>query len=213
MAMKRNNTVVLLLVALGVAGIFLTRTLLENFQLKVELASTRAKLDAKGAAPAAPAPAAAAAPRPAAPAGAREVIESARQMMTDILAEEAGDEKKLWIRVEPRDPEASGFAGQIATVFRDSGWEVTVLDTQGLRYKPGMLLLVASEDEPPSYVLTAQRAIEAIGQTVTTGRGYKSYYDSKKRENPDWQGTSFGEGQTYVLLVGRKPDPEAPAQP
>lgn len=212
--MKRNNTVVLLLVALGVAGIFLTRTLLENFQLKVELASTRAKLDAKGAAPIAPAAAAApAAPRPVAPAGAREVIESARQMMTDILAEEAGDEKKLWIRVEPRDPEASAFAGQIASVFRDSGWEVTVLDTQGLRYKPGMLLLVGSEEEPPSYVLTAQRAIEAIGQTVTTGRGYKSYYDSKKRENPDWQGTSFSDDQTFVLLVGRKPDPEAAAQP
>jgi hypothetical protein len=71
-------------------------------------------------------------------------------------------------------------------------------------------MLVGEEEEPPSYVTNAQKAIEAIGYEVTTGRGYKSYYETKKKETPDWQGTSFLPDQTYVLLVGRKPEPAPP---
>lgn len=207
--MKRSNGFVVALVLLGLSAIVITRLLLENFQLKVEVANLRSKQEQLASAPRPAAPAAPAA-RPA-PAGARTVIESARQMMSDALVAEEGDEKKLWMRVDPRDREASSFANEIATVFRDHGWEVTVLDTEGMRYKPGLMFLVASEEEPPSYVTAAQRAIEAIGQPMTSGRGYLSYYESKKREDPSWRGTAFLPDQTFVLLVGRKPAPEAPA--
>lgn len=205
--MKRSTGLVLALVLLGGAAILITRLMLDNFALKVEVASLRAKQSA----PVKPvAPAAAVASAPSAP-SARVVDETARQMMIDALAAEEGTEKKIWLRVDPRDREASGFAGQIAAVFRDQGWDVRTLDNEGLRFKPGVLMLVGEEDEPPSYVTNAQKAIEAIGHEVTTGRGYKSYYESKKKESPDWQGTSFLPEQTFVVLIGRRPDP-APAE-
>jgi len=207
--MKRSTSLVIALVLLGGAAIFITRLLLDNFQLKVDLASQRSKQEAMAKAPP-PAPVAAA---PVASAGGsgRTVIESARQMMIDALAAEESAEKKFWVRVDPRDREAAGFAGEIASVFRDQGWDVKVLDNDGLRFKPGMLLLVGGEEEPPTYIVNAQKAIEAIGEPVTTGRGYLSYYEAKKRESPEWQGTKFLPEQTYVLLVGRRPDPAAAA--
>ena len=81
-----------------------------------------------------------------------------------------------------------------------------------MRFKPGLLFLVGNEEEPPSYVLNAQKAIEAIGEQLTTGRGYLSYYEAKKKEDPQWVGTKFAPDQTFVLLVGRKPEPTAAAQ-
>ncbi|MFN2426047.1 MAG: hypothetical protein ABR587_06330 [Candidatus Binatia bacterium] len=206
--MNRSTSLVIALVLLGGAGILITRLMLDNFQMKVEMASLRSN---QNAAAKLPPPAAATAPVAAAPAGNRTIFESARQAMTDALAAEEGAEKKLWLRVDPRDREASGFAGEIAAVFRDSGWDVKVLDSEGMRFKPGLLLLVGGEEEPPSYVVSAQRAIEAIGEPVTTGRGYLSYYEAKKRDSPDWQGTKFLPEQTFVLLVGRKGEPQAAA--
>jgi len=210
--MKRSNGLVIALVLLGGAAIFITRLMLDNFQLKVELQTLKSRQESIAKAPP-PAPVAAAAPVAASgAAGSRTVIESARQIMTDALSAEEGSEKILWIRVDPRDREASGFASQIASVFKDSGWDARVLDNQGLRFKPGLLLLVGGEEEEPaSYIVNAQKAIEAIGEPVTTGRGYRTYYESKKRETPTWQGTEFLPEQTYVLLVGRKPEPEAAA--
>ncbi len=207
--MKRSTGFVVALVLLGLSAILITRLLLENFQLKVEVASLKSKQEVLAKAPPAAAPAAAAPAAATAPAAAGTVLESARQMMSDALLGEEGAEKKLWIRVDPRDREASSFANEIAAVFRDHGWEVNVLDTEGMRYKPGLMFLVGAEEEPPSYVTTAQRAIEAIGQPMTSGRGYLAYYESKKREDPQWRGTEFLPEQTYVLLVGRKPAPEA----
>jgi hypothetical protein len=207
--MNRSTGLIVALVALGIAGIVITRQFLTNYAMQVELASMRSKLDAAAKAPPPSAPAAVAAV-PVGPGG-RAVIESARQIMTDVLAEESGDEKKLWLRVDPRDREASAFAGQIGDVFREAGWDVKIQDNEGLRYKPGLLYLVGVEEDPPSYVVTAHRAIESIGYELTSGRGYLSYYESKKKDDPTWQGTTFQPGQTAVLLVGRKPEPATAA--
>jgi len=201
--MKRSTGLVIALVLLGGAAIVITRLMLDNFALKVEaqkLRSTQA-VAAKAAPPSAPT-------APVVAAGDREVIESARQMMVDAISGENGADSKLWLRVDPRDREASAFAAQVAGVFRAAGWQVKVLDNEGMRFKPGLLFLVGAEDEPPSYVIAAQKAVEAIGQEVTTGRGYLSYYEAKKKETPDWQGTKFLPDQTFVLLIGRKPEPK-----
>jgi len=204
--MKRSTSLVIALVLLGGAAIFITRLMLDNFQLKVELANLRSKQATQAAAPPAAAPAAAA-PVAASRPEPRTVSETSRQLMIDALAAEEGAEKKLWIRVDPRDREASGFAGEIAAVFKDQGWDAKVLDNDGLRFKPGLLLLIGGEEEePPSYVVNAQKAIEAVGEAMTTGRGYLSYYEAKKREDPKWQGTKFLPEQSFVLLVGRRPD-------
>jgi hypothetical protein len=199
--MKSSSSLILCLVLLGGAGLYITRLSLENYGLKVELATlrSRAAQPVKLPAPVAAAPAAAAAQG-------REVFESARQLMIDALAEEKGSEKKLWLRVDPRDREASTFAGQIASVFREQGWDVKQLDNEGMRFKPGLLLLVGAEEDPPSYVLAAQKALEAVGEDISTGRGYLAYYESKKKESPQWQGTRFAPDQAYVLLVGRRPE-------
>jgi hypothetical protein len=208
--MKRSTGLVLALVLLGGAALLITRLMLDNFALKVEVANLRSHQAAVATEAAAPRPAAAAAVAPAA-ASARTVDEYSKQMMIDALSEASGPEKRAWLRVDPRDREASGFANQIATVFKDQGWDVKVLDNEGLRFKPGLLLLVGDEAEPPSYVAAAQKAIEAAGQEVTSGRGYRSYYENKKKESPDWQGTKFLPDQTFVLLIGRRPEPQ-PAQ-
>ena len=204
--MKRSTGLVVALVLLGGAAIVITRLMLDNFALKAEISKQKSS---QVAAAKAPPPAAAPAASAPATAGGREVIESARQMMIDASSGEDGASAKIWIRVDPRDREASGFASQIASVFRDQGWDVKVLDNEGMRFKPGLLFLVGAEDEPPSYVVAAQKAIEAIGQEVTTGRGYLAYYEAKKKDSPDWQGTRFLPEQTFVLLVGRKPEPAA----
>src|SRR5690606_19095003 len=104
--MKRSPGFVVALVLLGLSAIVITRLLLENFQLKVEVASLKAKQEQIANAPRPAVPSASAPAARPAPAGARTVIESARQMMSDALAAEAGDEKKLWMRVDPRDREA-----------------------------------------------------------------------------------------------------------
>ncbi|HEY2772725.1 MAG TPA: hypothetical protein VGK20_01605 [Candidatus Binatia bacterium] len=203
--MNRSTGLVVALVLLGGAGIMITRLMLDNYALRVDIANVKSHQSAAASIPK-PAPAAAAVVPAASASGGREVIESARQMMIDALAQEGGSEKKLWMRVDPKDREASTFANQIATVFRDQGWEVSVLDNEGMRFKAGLLMLVGPEDDPPSYVVNAQAAIDAIGQDVTKARGYSAYYESQKRDHPDWQGTKFLPDQTYVLLVGRKPE-------
>lgn len=202
--MKRSQILsVAALVLLVGAGATIAHLLQENFNLKVERATLKTKLEA--AAKAVPAPPAKAAP--AAVADGRSVGGIARRLMDEALAAETGAEKKLWVRVDPKDREASSFASQIAAVFRDAKWEVQVLDNQGLRFKPGLLVLIGGDDEPPSYVRTAQTALGSIGEEVTTGTGYLAYYETKKRETPDWNGTAFLPGQTYLLVVGRKPEP------
>lgn len=207
--MKQSTGLVIALVLLGGASIMVTRLALKNYQLEVEVATLRSRQANPAKAPAPAAPAAAAAPV-AIPD--RVVDESARQAMVDVLSAETGSEKKMWIRVEPRDREAAAFAGQIAAVFREQGWDTKVLDTEGLRFKPGLLFLVGQEDEPPSYVTAAQKAVEAIGQPVVAGSGYLTYYADKKKESPNWQGTRFLPDQTFVLQVGRKPEAAPAAQ-
>lgn len=205
--MKQSTLLTIALVLLGGSALWITSLKLENYELQVEMSKMRsqqAALQAKAAAPRPPAtPTAVAASNPAA----RGLDETGRQLMIDALSEGGDGDKKAWIRVDPRDREASGFAGQIASVFRDQGWDVKVLDNEGMRYKPGLLFLVGDEEEPPAYVTAAQKAVEATGQEVTSGRGYRSYYESKKKEQPSWQGTSFQPDQTFVLLVGRRPEP------
>ncbi|HXC50091.1 MAG TPA: hypothetical protein VN634_04350 [Candidatus Limnocylindrales bacterium] len=207
--MKQSTLLVIALVLLGGSALWITSLKLENYELKVEQANLRSQQASLSAKAAAPRPAAARAAAAPANASGRTVDETARQMMIDALAEATGDEKKAWIRVDPRDREASSFANQIAAVFRDQGWDTKVLDNEGLRFKPGLLFFVGDETEPPSYVTAAQKAIEAIGEEVTSGRGYRSYYENKKKESPDWQGSSFAPEQTFVLIVGRKPAPAA----
>lgn len=201
--MKRSPLLPIgLLVLLVGATVAIVLLLQMNFSLQVELATARRKLDTVATAPQPPA-----ARVPTTAPSDRTIGRLTREVMTDALAAETGAEKKLWIRVDPRDREASGFSAEIAGIFRSASWDVQVLDNQGLRLKPGLVLLIGTEEEPPSYVRAAQTALGIISQEVATRTGYVSYYESKKRETPDWNGLQFLAGQTYLLVVGRKPEP------
>jgi hypothetical protein len=192
---------VLVLVGVGVAVAYLVR---ENFALKVEIGTLRYQLEV--AAKARP-PARVADPADKGPA-ARTVGNLTRQVMLDELSSETGSEKKLWIRVNPRDREAATFARQIADVFREAKWEVFLLDPENLRFKPGLLMMVGADDSPPSYVETAQRAFQALSDPIVVRTGYLSYYEKMKEKTPDWRGgIPFLPGQTYVVFVGSKPEP------
>jgi hypothetical protein len=205
--MKQSTLLTIALVLLGGSALWITSLKLENYELQVELSKSRSQQASMQAQAAAPRPPAAPVAVAAAAATPRTLDETSRQLMIDALAEASDGDKKAWFRVDPRDREASAFANQISALFRDQGWDVKLLDNEGMRYKPGLLFLVGDEEEPPSYVTAAQKAIEAMGQEVTSGRGYRSYYEAKKKDTPDWQGTSFQPDQTFVLLIGRRPEP------
>jgi hypothetical protein len=165
--------------------------------LQQDIASLKAKPSAAAA------PTAAAPRQPIGPA--RTLPAGARQALLDTLREETGPVKKVWLRVDPNDAEASGYAKALLDVFREAGWEVQQLGSDGLMFKPGVYVLVA-EDEWPSYAETANKALEAAGVGVTAARGYRAYYEEQKKEKPGWRGTEFLPDQTYVVLVGRKPE-------
>jgi len=47
-----------------------------------------------------------------------------------------------------------------------------------------------------------------LSDPVTVGTGYRAYYEKMKKQSPDWRGgVKFQPDQTYVLFVGRKPEP------
>ena len=194
--MSRALVLIVVLIAVG-AGAFYVRNLSsENERLKAEIARLGG-----GAKPAAPAAA-----RPAAPAGApRGLTADQRQAMLDTLKSEAGAEKKVWFRVDPNDEEAAGFEKALEDVFREAGWQVTREGNDGLMFKPGVYLLVG-EEEWPGYAETANKALEAAGITVTAARGYRQYYEQQSKEKPGWRGAKFAPDQTYVVLIGRKPE-------
>lgn len=115
----------------------------------------------------------------------------------------------VWFATVPNDPEAANFQKQIQSAFEEAGWIVKGNAPVRFRMKPGVYIFAADED-PPAYVGTAQQALEAAGIEVTSsGRGYREFYKAKKAENPNWIGFEMSEDQTYVIAIGRKPEPSA----
>jgi hypothetical protein len=54
-------------------------------------------------------------------------------------------------------------------------------------------------------VLDVGDALDAGGLSPTIGRGYRPFFEEKKKENPSWNGVSLAPDQSYVLVVGPKP--------
>ena len=195
--MNRLVFLVVILAAVGGGAFYVTNLMSENARLQQE------NVRLKGGQPARPGAAAR-----SAPAGPdRTLAAGQRQAMLDTLREEASPEKKLWLRVDPNDPEAAAFAKSLVDVFKEAGWEVTQAGSDGLVFKPGIYLLVA-EEEWPSYAETANKALDAAGIEVIAARGYRAYYEQQTKVKPEWRGTKFTDDQTYVVLVGRKPPPK-----
>jgi nucleotide-binding universal stress UspA family protein len=145
--------------------------------------------------------------KPAAPAapvvGGRTIADEARTAMRNALSA-ATTGKKAWFMAQPGNDEVAQLLLSLAAVFKEAGWEVFAEPVAGISLKPGVMTLVA-EEEYPSYVDAALKAMEASGLDAKSASGYRSYYESKKQENAAWPGVPLKAGQDFVIVVGPKP--------
>jgi len=139
----------------------------------------------------------------AAPAG-RHLSDSERAAILSVLGGEQGAVRKVWFAVPPNDPEAAALKNDFEGVFKQAGWETESQTVTGMVLKPGLSILIAVE-EPPSYVTTAQRALEATTFEFKTGTGYRPYYEERKKADPNWPGIPLGPAQEYVVVIGPRP--------
>jgi hypothetical protein len=145
----------------------------------------------------------AAAPAAAAPSGARAIGDGARAAMKETLAAESTG-KHAWILSQPGNPEVAALVASISSVFKDAGWEVSAETASGISLKPGVMTLVA-EEQYPSYIDTALKALDASGLDAKSASGYRGYFEAKKKENPAWPGIPMRADQDFVIVVGPKP--------
>src|SRR5207244_1210507 len=96
---------------------------------------------------------------------------------------------------------------QIQSVFEEAGWQTKSNVPVTFQLKPGVFFFMADEN-PPDYVNSIADAFEAAGIQVTTGRGYRQFYEDKKKENPSWHGFELKPEQEFVVVIGRKPEEE-----
>jgi hypothetical protein len=110
--------------------------------------------------------------------------------------------KPVWFAVTMSDPEALAFQRTLQGVFEEANWQVIGISPISFPAKPGIFVFSADE-EPPEYIQTAVDALEVAGLAPMVGRGYRSFYQEKKKEDPNWRGFELADEQTYVIVVGR----------
>lgn len=156
-----------------------------------------------GSIPTIPAPAVAATPTPAAVPGGRTLTPEQRSAMISTLGgAEMASTKPVWFAVTMSDPEALAFQRTLQGVFEEANWQTIGVSPISFPAKPGMFVF-SSDEEPPEYVQTAVDALEVAGLAPMVGRGYRSFYQEKKKEDPNWRGFELADEQTYVIVVGR----------
>jgi hypothetical protein len=201
-----NSTRLLWIVLAGAAvvvfaagGAYIAHLNSENAQLRAAAAKPQAPAAAAKAANPAVAPA-------QLPASARTFTPEQRSaMLARLGGSGVTTTNPVWFATMPNNPEAAAFQHTLQSVFEEAGWQVRGNVPVGFALKPGVFVFSADE-EPPDYIGDAIEAIQAAGITVTSGRGYRQFYQDKKKENPNWRGFDLAADQTYVIAIGRKPD-------
>jgi hypothetical protein len=127
-----------------------------------------------------------------------------RKAMIEKLDIRGGTTHSVWFAVVPNS-EALNFQKQIQSVFEEAGWKVGERERVSFSLKPGLFFFIADED-PPDYVQSIADAFEAAGIEITTGRGYREFYEEKKKDNPNWNGFALKPDQDFILVIGRKPE-------
>lgn len=199
--------VVALLVVLVGAGFYIMQLRADNAVLRAELATIRQRP--------APAPARAEPQAPAAASeldtaqeqrrpGGRVLSSEQRNAMISELRSETGPVRDVWFAYSPNDAESLTFERSIQDAFEEAGWTVRHSAPSSFTLRPGIFFLMADES-PPSHVLTALAAFNAAGLEVSAGRDYRSFYASKKAEDPSWRGFEMVPDQAYIVAVGAKP--------
>ncbi len=205
--MQGNLIVRLLAVAVVAAAIAYI------IHLRNEVAQSPAAVPApvaqKPAEPAAQAPAQPAAAAPAAALSSRTIDPEKRAAMIKALGgPNSSLANPVWFMTIPNNSEAAAFQKQLQGIFEEAGWIVKANTPVRFPMRAGIYIFAADED-PPNYVDTAQQALEAGGiSIVSSGRGYREFYNERKRDNPNWVGFDMTPDQTYVIVIGRKPAEE-----
>lgn len=137
-------------------------------------------------------------------AGDRTLSGAQREAIIAKLRASSGPEHPVWFATHAGNTEAASFRLTLQTIFEEAGWEVRGNAQVNFQLKPG-LYLMAADEEPPQYVLDVGEALDAGGLSPTIGRGYRAFFEEKKKENPSWNGVSLTPDQSYVLVVGPKP--------
>jgi len=190
------------LVIIGVllvgAGAYIMHLRTENEQLKVTAPP-----------PAQPAAAPPVAARNDPNAGAPRVLtaEQHKAMLEKLDSRGSTTAHSVWFATVPNNAEASNFQKQIQQVFEEAGWKVGGNRNVTFSLKPGIFFFMADE-EPPEYVQSISAAFEAAGIDATAGRGYRQFYQDKKKDNPGWNGFELAPEQDFILVIGRKPTEE-----
>jgi hypothetical protein len=153
------------------------------------------------AAPAVPAapPAAASAPAHLDATARRTLVEGLRTVPDGPVR------KRVWFTVTYGDPRAAVFQTELARAFEEAGFSVARVHSAGFPIRPGLYFMMADE-EPTEDVGAIGAALEAAGLTLTTGRGYRAYYEERKRADPAWNGFPMADDQPYVIAIGRVED-------
>jgi hypothetical protein len=194
--------IVLLMVFVGGATWYIARLRSENEALRFQLAEQK-QASVSPAPQAKPAPTGAAA-EPAAAAEGRKLSEGQRAAMVAKLHDQTGLFREVWFTVTPNNSEATAYKEQLASAFKEAGWDVRGDSTNPFSLRPGIYFLMADEN-PPDYVHTALDAFDDAGIEVKAGRGYREFNESKKKEDPNWRGFDMAADQTYIIAVGPKP--------
>jgi hypothetical protein len=199
--------IVALLVVLVAAAFYIVQLRADNDVLRAELALARQQAAAAPVAapqaPAAPAAAPAAAPPPA-QVGGRTLTSTQRNALIAELRGETGAVREVWFAYAPNNSESLAFQRDIQSAFEEAGWTVRHSAPASFSLRPGIFFLMADES-PPSYVLTALRGFGAAGLEVSAGRDYRSFYATKKAEDPNWRGFEMQPDQAYIIAVGAQP--------
>jgi len=152
-----------------------------------------------------PPPPTAPSPPPAAaePAGPRILTAAQRELMATTLRNISADaDRRVWFATAQGDTEAQAFQGQLQAVFEEAGWRTERAERVRFPIRPGIYFLMA-DTEPPDYVLDVLAAVDQASSSVTSGRGYREFFDERTEEDPAFNGFAMTADQKFVIVVGR----------
>jgi Tfp pilus assembly protein PilE len=136
---------------------------------------------------------------------ARKLAPEQRQAMLDVLRAETNPNRTAWFEVNLNNRSTAAFFEVLSGVFHEAGWQVKTRTTPGITLKPG-LFFMAAEENPPAYVDSAQKALEAAGLQLKAARGYRAFYQQQKAEKPGWSGVEMAPDQDFAVIIGPEPD-------
>jgi hypothetical protein len=125
--------------------------------------------------------------------------------MLEVLRADTSPDKRIWLIVSPGSAESVALGAELETAFREGGWQPSTQRLTGMMLKPGPVRILVGDLTEPSSVEGARRALEAGGLRVETGTGYRSYYEEKKRESPNWPGIPMTAEQAFVVVIPPPP--------